>query len=429
MASKKKRGYSMLVALGLAFLGFSASTGWAINKGLTFPLLKSGYTNSPFLIGAILAIQGLMGLIVPPVMGYWSDVIKTKHGRRVPFIVFGTFFSAFMILAVYFSYVTKQPLAVFAILLSLFYFGMYSFAAQYRSLLPDVVPSGARGKVSGIVTLFEWAGNLFLFLTIFAVGSMAKASSGLEDSIPAMIQTGDFIIPFAIVTIFLILAGIVILVGIHEKKFRHKKRKENLTQYIRDIIGDRDFVSFYMAQVLFWLSFELIAVFLFGILDSALPGKDTTTFGNLLMALFNVTVLIGAGVGGPLYDKIGKKKSIIIGGVIFMLPFLYGWFASTEMDFTGLMALAGIGWGMLLATSWPVVGDLLTKYEKAEYNGRYYGIFEATKSFPILIAGLFGGAIVQAAGGNFKVLFPIGAISIFIALPLIWKMRHLGSGK
>ncbi len=430
MASGKKRSYSMAVALTMAFLGFSASTGWAINKGLTFPLLKQSYTNSPFLIGSILAIQGIMGLIVPPVMGYWSDVSKSRAGRRVPFIVFGTIFSALMIILVYFSYVTQQSLTVFAILLSLFYFGMYSFAAQYRALLPDVVPSGARGKVSGLVTLFEWAGNLTLFMSIFAVGTMAKSASGLDESVPAMIQTGMFAIPFAIVAIFLTITALLILFSIHEKKFVSKMREEKLTQYIRDILGDRDFLSFYLAQVLFWLSFELIAVFLFGILDSALSGnEDTTTFGNLLMALFNVTVLVGAIVGGPLYDKIGKKKSIIIGGIIFMIPFLYGWFASTETDFTALMALAGIGWGMLLATSWPVVGDLLTKYEREEYNGRYYGIFEATKSFPILIAGVFGGALVQMAGNNYKVLFPVGALSIMIALPLIWKMKHLERDK
>ncbi|NPA75478.1 MAG: SLC45 family MFS transporter [Euryarchaeota archaeon] len=431
MSSKhaRKRNYSLAVALGLAFLGFSASTGWAINKGLTFPLLKEQYTNAPFIIGAVLSIQGIMGLFVPPIMGYLSDVSKSKRGRRTPFILVGGIFAALMILAVYFSYTTHQSLTVFAIVLSLFYFGMYSFAAQYRALMPDVVPSGARGKVSGMVTLFEWAGNLFLFGTIFIVGSSAKSAAGMDDSIAAMIKTGYFLIPFALVAIFLTTAALVIFFGIKEKHFPHKRRTEDLLQYIKDIIFDHDFVSFYLAQVLFWLSFELIAVFLFGILQSCLGEKDVTTFGNLLMALFNITVLVGAVVGGPLYDRIGRKKSIIIGGLIFLIPFLYGWFANTKTDFTALMALAGIGWGMLLATSWPVVGDLLTKYEREEYNGRYYGIFEATKSFPILIAGLFGGAIVQAAGGNYKVLFPIGAISIIIALPLIWKMKHLGRGK
>ncbi len=422
--TKKKRNYALGVALGLAFLGFSASTGWAINKGLTFRLLQHDYTKAPFVLGAILAIQGIVGLFVPPIMGYLSDVSKFKHGRRTPFILFGGLFSAVMILSLYFVYVTHQSLPVFVVVLSFFYFGMYSFAAQYRSLLPDIIPSGSRGKVSGIVTLFEWAGNLFLFGTIAVVASSATKVANISDDIGAMVKTGYLQIPFYIVGIFLAAAAIYIYARVKEKM--HKaKRGENLLQYIIDIFTDKDFVSFYLAQVLFWLSFELIAVFMFGIIQSVLHKENVTSLGDAIMALFNITVLLGAIVGGPLYDRIGRKKSIVIGGIIFLIPFLYGWFTNSSIEIAAEIGVAGIGWGMLLATSWPVVGDLLTRYEREEYNGRYYGIFEATKSFPILIAAFMGGVLVQFAGGNYKILFPVGAIFTIIAIPLIWNMKHL----
>jgi maltose/moltooligosaccharide transporter len=72
-----------------------------------------------------------------------------------------------------------------------------------------------------------------------------------------------------------------------------------------------------------------------------------------------------------------------------------------------------------------VIGDLLTKYQKEAFNGRYYGVFEAAKSFPILIAGTLGGFIVHLAGNNYRILFPVGALFILISLPLVWGMRHL----
>ncbi len=420
-----ERKFSWGMILSLALLGLSMSTGWAINKGLTFKLLQEGYTNAPAVIGAVLSLQGLMGLIVPPLMGYYSDIRSSGRGRRTPFILAGGIFAGLTALIIYLSYVAKIRLLAFAIVLSMFYFFMYFFVAQYRSLMPDVIKSGERGKASGVITLFEWMGNLLLFGMIAILAAKATKVTGINNGIKAMADAGYLWIPFVVVALFLIGSALYVYLRVREPAIEGELPEENLWDYLRAIISDRDFLSFYIAQMLWWLSFEFIAVFLFGILESVLGTGNVTALGNAIMAIFNITVLIGAVVGGPLYDKIGRRKSIILGGVIFLVPFIFGWFISTRLQVTALIGFAGIGWGMLMATSWPVIGDLLTKYEKEAFNGRYYGFFEATKSFPILIAGLVGGAIVQLAGGNYKVLFPVGAIFVLIALPLIWSMKHL----
>ncbi|WP_456423816.1 MFS transporter [Thermococcus sp.] len=420
-----KRGFSWGTVLGLALLGFSMSTGWALNKGLSFKLLQNGYTNSAFIIGAVLSLQGLMGIFVPILMGYYSDISRFGRGRRTPFILLGGVFAGLVTLGVYFSYIAKVPLLAFATMLALFYFSLYFYVAQYRSLMPDVIPSGERGRASGIITLFEWAGNLFLFGSLAFLIIKATSVTGLDNEIEALIKSGYMWIPFAVVSGFLMVSALIVYAKVKEPAFPEDMPEENLGDYLRSIVSDRDFLKFYSAQILWWMSFEFVAVFLFGILESVLGTKDVTALGNAIMALFNVLVLIGAVVGGVLYDRMGRRKSIVLGGVIFLIPFLGGWFVHTKVQITGLIGLAGIGWGMLMATSWPVIGDLLTKYEREAFNGRYYGFFEATKSFPILIAGLVGGAIVQLAGGNYKVLFPVGAIFVIIALPLIWGMKNL----
>ena len=423
--SNDKRKFSWGMVLSLALLGFSMSTGWAINKGLTFKLLQEGYTNAPAVIGAVLSLQGLMGLIVPPLMGYYSDIYSSGRGRRTPFVLAGGVLAGSTALVIYFGYIAGMPLAAFAVILAAFYFFMYFFVAQYRSLMPDVIESGSRGKASGIITLFEWMGNLFLFGMIAFLAAKASAVTGINNGIKAMVQAGYLWIPFTVVAVFLIGSAIYVFFRVREPKVEGEIPEEGLWDYLRVIISDRDFLSFYTAQMLWWLSFEFIAVFMFGILESVLGTSNVTALGNAIMALFNVTVLIGAITGGPLYDRIGRRKSIILGGILFLIPFILGWFVTTELQITTLIGFAGIGWGMLMATSWPVIGDLLTKYEKEAFNGRYYGFFEATKSFPILIAGLVGGAIVQLAGGNYRVLFPVGALFVLIALPLIWSMKHL----
>jgi len=422
---EKGRKFNWGVILSIALVGFSMSTGWALNKGLTFKLLEAKYTNAPTVIGAILSLQGLMGLLIPPILGYYSDVYRSRRGRRVPFIFAGSMLVAVTTALIYMLYVGGVSLGVFAVLLALYYLFMYSFVAQYRSLMPDVIGSGERGKASGIITLFEWMANLILFGTIAFLASSATKETGIKDGIKAMIQAGNFWIPFAIVIFFMVVSGTYVFLRVREPSVSEGTPEEGLGEYLRNIISDRDFLNFYIAQMLWWLSFEFVAVFMFGILESVLGTKDVTALGNAIMALFNLVVLVGAIAGGPLYDKIGRRKSILISGIIFGIPFIFGWFVYTKMQITALIAFAGIGWGMLMATSWPVIGDLLTKYQKETFNGRYYGVFEAAKSFPVLIAGTLGGVVVRLAGNNYKVLFPVGAIFIIISLPLVWGMKHL----
>ena len=415
--------------LSLAFLGFARSTGWALNKGLSFPLLSS-YTESAFVKGSVLAVEGLIGMVIPPILGYYSDILRLKRGRRKPFVAVGGVLAALASLSIYLAYVSGVGLLGFSLTLAFLYLSLHIYTAQYRALMPDTVESGQRGRASGIITLFEWAGNLFLFGLAGVLMAIAVESTG-GSGIKALASTPYLQIPFLITAAALLVSALVVYFVVKEPEVR-VEREEGLWEYVRSIFSNKDFLRFYTAQVMWWLSFEFVAIFLFGILAYILRGaateldvKAVTSLGLLLMALFNVTVLVGSIPGGIIYDRIGRRISIIAGSVVFALPQLWAWTISSRTEVTVALAVAGIGWGMLMASSFPVIGDLLTSYEREELTGRYYGFFEATRSLPILLAGVIGGAIVDLAGGNYRILFPIGAILVLASIPLIWGMRRL----
>ena len=431
----ERKKFSWGVVLGLALLGFSRSVGWALNKGLSFPLLSS-YTQSAFVKGTILALEGIIGLLIPPLLGYYSDTLKSKHGRRRPFIMIGGTLAGVAALMIYTAYALGAPLAGFALTLAFFYFSMHLYTAQFRALMPDTIESGERGKASGVITLLEWAGNLFLFGLAGFLIAKAVAETGEAEGIKALAQTPYLKIPFIITALFLIGAALFVYFIVKEPKAPEIEEDESLIGYLKSIVENRDFLKFYAAQTLWWMSFEFIAIFLYGILAFILHGSATeenvkavTSLGLYLMALFNITVLLGALPGGIIYDKLGRRLSIILGGIIFALPQLWGWFISTQTEIVIALGIAGIGWGILMAASYPVIGDLLTHYEREAFTGRYYGFFEATRSLPVLLAGTIGGAIVDLAGENYRVLFPIGALLVLLAMPMIWHMKNLELGE
>ncbi|WP_456321121.1 MFS transporter, partial [Palaeococcus sp. (in: euryarchaeotes)] len=339
-------------------------------------------------------------------------------------------------LMIYTAYALGAPLAGFALTLAFFYFSMHLYTAQFRALMPDTIESGERGKASGIITLLEWAGNLFLFGLAGFLIAKAVAETGEAEGIKALAQTPYLKIPFIITALFLIGAALVVYLIVKEPKAPEIEEDESLIGYLKSIVENRDFLKFYAAQTLWWTSFEFIAIFLYGILAFILHGSATeenvkavTSLGLYLMALFNITVLLGALPGGIIYDKLGRRLSIILGGIIFALPQLWGWFISTQTEIVIALGIAGIGWGILMAASYPVIGDLLTHYEREAFTGRYYGFFEATRSLPVLLAGTIGGAIVDLAGENYRVLFPIGALLVLLAMPMIWHMKNLEPGE
>ncbi|ACJ15683.1 Hypothetical permease [Thermococcus onnurineus NA1] len=430
-----RKGFSWSVVLGLALLGFSRSVGWALNKGLSFPLLSS-YTQSAFVKGTILAFEGFIGLFIPVLLGYYSDTLKSRHGRRRPFIMVGGLLAGIAALMIYTAYAMGVPLWGFALTLGFFYLSMHLYTAQYRALMPDTIESGQRGKASGVITLLEWAGNLFLFGLAGYLIAKAVAETGESEGIKALAQTPYLKVPFLVTAFFLIGAALFVYFIVKEPEAPEIEENESLKDYLKSIVENRDFLKFYAAQTLWWMSFEFIAIFLYGILAYILHGsaseenvKAVTSLGLYLMALFNVTVLLGALPGGLIYDKLGRRLSIILGGVIFALPQLWGWFITNQTEIVIALGIAGIGWGILMAASYPVIGDLLTHYEKEAFTGRYYGFFEATRSLPVLLAGIVGGAIVDLAGENYRILFPIGAILVLLAMPMIWHMRNLEVSK
>lgn len=413
----RKSSFALSIVMGIAFLAFSRNIGWALNKGFTFTML-SEYTNSSLIKGTVLALEGLMGLVVPPLIGWYSDRIFTKVGRRKPFIIEGGILAGFFLFLAYVTYLYGWLFEMFLAFIGFFYFAMHLYTAPFRALMPDVIKSGDRGKASGIITLFEVVGSL----TGFILGAI------LWDINP----TYTFLMGLVLIPLGSVLTYTIIEEHELEEEKLNAVKEETLLKYAKRMFHEVDTLKFYAAQTLWWMAFEFIAIFFVGIAAQILLGspseeniKKITSSAVILMGIFNIAAVFTAIPGGYIYDKLGRKISIIIGNLIFGFSILAGMFASTYMHVLIIMITAGLGWGIVLSSSYPVIGDLLTKYQREEYNGRYYGLFEASRSIPILLGGVIGGAVVYMAGNNYISLFPASAISVFSAIPIVLSMKKL----
>ncbi|HUR59859.1 MAG TPA: MFS transporter, partial [Opitutaceae bacterium] len=85
-AAASRTGTRDMLLLGIMASGFSTVD--VITNNLV-PLTCRHFTDSAFIIAAILATNRLFGFLVQPYVCWKSDYVRTRFGRRRPFLLFG----------------------------------------------------------------------------------------------------------------------------------------------------------------------------------------------------------------------------------------------------------------------------------------------------------------------------------------------------
>ena len=276
----------MLQKLSYAFGNFAQGVGPAIVGGwLQYFYTKTETSVSGTVVGpgtALLAFTTfgtiaagarLMESFANPVVGYFSDRIRTRFGRRRPFIVALT-----PVLALTFVGLWFPPFAVsgvgnavwLGVTLGLFWLAFAGVVGPYLSLLPEITPySRERIQVSTMMGYLEVAG--FLAATMGAGAVIQAAASGVQLG-PVNFSDGYQLL--AVVVGVVILAGSLLSVRFITEK-PHSAAKEvsyTFAGAIRRTFANELFLPYVAAVSLFRIGIDsvivaipfLVAVIVFG---------------------------------------------------------------------------------------------------------------------------------------------------------------------
>ena len=149
-------------------------------------------------IGIVLTAGRVIEAIDDPIVGWWSDRTRSRWGRRIPFILFGTPFYAFFFALLWLTpwgdsnYLNAIYLFV---VLELFFLATTLTGGPYEALLPEIAPGhrdrmsivawqfyfGIAGAVAGLVLsgLIKDQFGFFAMGSIFALMALASRYAGL----------------------------------------------------------------------------------------------------------------------------------------------------------------------------------------------------------------------------------------------------------
>lgn len=389
--STSKFNVKQTFLIGLAF--FSSEIAWALYNAQV-PLLLDAYIPSLFMIGLLMALDNIIGVILQPIMGSLSDKTRSKFGRRIPYLLIGIPLGA-----LFFALIpTETSLLILFIWMLLFGISMGFYRAQAVSIMPDFVRPVHRSKGNGIINLMGGIGVTIGYGLSYVVDAFSSVRVGRQ-------------VTFIIVSIIMILALIILVWKIKEKdsynyqellkleaeegkKIKFDKKTPGLIESIKDILSEEDKSTlFILLAIFFWFIGYQGIVALVSIYGVDVLGYSEGLAG-FLPFFVSVPLLITIYPLSILATKIGRRKAIKIGIIIWFAMLVIGFFLGLGKASLGIMAiplaLLGPGWALINVNSIVIVWELApTERKIGTYTGLYYFFsFLAAILGPMIVGGL-----------------------------------------
>jgi MFS family permease len=232
---KGKLNYLKTFIIGLGF--FTTGVSWALYNSY-MPIFLRDYIESSIVIGFIMALDNIVAIFFYPLIGSLSDRIRTRFGRRMPFVLLGIPIAAVFFALIPFDKTIASLLgyslqgdltAAFIIRMVFvmsFIIGMTIYRSPVIALMPDVTPDKHRSTANGIINLMGGVGTVFAFF----VGSRLY---GIDRSLP-----------FIVTSIIMVISMVLMFLFVKEPKIppvtKEKEEKVKIIPAIKEVFTDKD---------------------------------------------------------------------------------------------------------------------------------------------------------------------------------------------
>jgi MFS family permease len=139
----------------------------------------------------------------------------------------------------------------------------------------------------------------------------------------------------------------------------------------------------------------------------------------LLWMVFNLVYSVTSTPGGMLSDRIGRKRTLMAGFVLYGLIYLGFGFAGRSVYLWLLMAAYGVFYGLTQGVLGAYVADLAPP----DMRGTAFGIFQVTEGISKLFASIIFGVLWQSSSDHGPATaFFFGAAMAMVAALLLWRL-------
>jgi maltose/moltooligosaccharide transporter len=406
---KPKMSVLQIIFMSFGFLGIQF--GFALQNGNTSRILRS-FGADVEQLPMFWIVAPLVGMIVQPIIGHYSDRTWNKFGRRKPYFLVGAILSSIALVVLPNSGLLTSVLPVLWMGAGMVMIMDASFNVSmepFRALVADNLPESQRTSGFAIQTFLIGIGAVVgsaLPSLLAQMGfSQEAGASGVADNIRYSFYIGAVVFMSAIlVTVFFSKEyPPEQYAQYHGQADTEVKEKSSLWDIFTDFknmprtmkqLGLVQFFSWFALFSMWVFTTDAVATHVYGLTGDYSKSIEYNTAGNVVSSAFGVYNLVAAvyALCLPLLAKfLGRKGthafSLFAGG----LGLLSIYFIKDPALLTYSMIGVGLAWASILAMPYVILSGSIP----AGKLGIYMGIFNFFITLPQIVNGIFGGFIVK----------------------------------
>ncbi|MFJ8019450.1 MFS transporter [Streptomyces sp. NPDC096311] len=338
---------------------------------------------------------GIASMVAVPLGGSLSDLTRSRHGRRAPWIVVLSLVTGVLMIAMGFI----GNLALLALVYTVCWLAANMFQGSMNAILPDRIPLDRRGMASAIIGLGAPLGTLVGVNVASRVGQLAG---------------------YTVLAVVLVVTSLTLVLGARDRSSmdlparaqrRRIDRRVALSSYFV-AFRNRDFTMAFLSRFALFLSYFSIAGYLYYTVSDyigadKLPGGDVAGAVSTLSTINVVTWVVVATGCGWLADKLDRRKVFVgvaaVGlGACMLIPIV-------SPTWTGMVAysiVSGACIGTYFAVDLALMSMVLPNRDR---EGRDFGLLASAAGVPTVISALVAGALISV-GGGYPALYVFGTV-------------------
>ena len=408
----EKLNYRRTFFIGLAFLSICAF--WQMYDNVIPLILQNTFHLNETFTGAIMAADNILAVFLLPFFGTLSDKANTRLGKRTPFIIVGTSIAVLFLMVLPFAD-KKQNFIMFVICLAVLLVAMGFYRSPAVALMPDLTPKPLRSKANAVINLMGAIGGVY---TLLLIRFLVKGGT-----------RPDYTAVFAGVAFLMVVAVILLVVTVKEKKIAAEIEKEEIEE--EEIAGETVAAntkelprsvkkSLYMIllSIFFWFAAYNAVTTAFSRYAVKVWKLEGGGFADCLMVATVAAILSYIPIG-IISEKFGRKKCIQGGLVLLLISYLSAaFFPVYHPAINNGFVLIAIGWASISVNSLPMVVEICSLGDVGKYTGVYYTFSMAAQIF----TPIFSGFLMQHV--SYRILFPYACVFTILAMITMRMVKH-----
>lgn len=427
----------------------SRSLIWMINFGFlgvqtAFTLQSSQMSRifqtlgaDPNSLGWFFILPPLAGLLVQPVVGYYSDRTWAPKlgGRRLPYLLLGTLIAVIVMILLPnsgsfgFGYGSLAALLFGAITVAFLDVSSNMAMQPFKMMVGDMVNDDQKSYAYGIQSFLSNTGAVIAAVLPFLFAYMGLKNTAAKGVVPQTV-----VVAFYVGAALLIITSLFTIFKVkeydpetyalyHGISTEANEEKVSWIQLLRT--APKAFWTVTLVQFFCWFAFQYLWTYSAGaIAENVWHTTNATSQGyqaagnwyGVLAAVQSIAAVVWSYVLAKVpnkYHKAGYFSSLLLGALGFLSIF----FVSNQYVLIVSYILVGIAWAGI--NTYPLT--IVTNALSGNHMGTYLGLFNGSICLPQIVASLLSFGLFPLLGGHQANMFlaagivlALGAFSVLL---------------